>query len=248
MPKQHEILAVGLGKKAEAERVMTDAYHLIKKEELFDGFRKTYRPLDEVTGEKLASEVKNAQHRLPEVVSTVAKKLVELFDVTLTMDVGNQIAKAAVDVEGGPKFADIPVPTLLFLEKQLENLKTFVQTLPTPDAAEVWHQDVNQGLLATHPTDSHRTKKTQRAIVRYPATVEHPAQTEMISEDVLAGYWTTIKYTSRVPANVKAKMLERVVQLQDAVKVARERANSVEVTRRKVGDDMLAFVFGDYLK
>lgn len=40
-------------------------------------------------------------------------------------------------------------------------------------------------------------------------------------------------------------MLERVENLQDAVKQAREQANSTEVEQEKVGEALLKYVFGD---
>ena len=243
MPKQHEVVALATGKKGDVERAMTDAYHVIDKPDLFDAVRRTYRPLDEVNGEKLPPETKNAQQNLTALVKQVCGKLVGLFDVTLTLDGGNQVAKADVVIEGGPTVKDVPVSTLLFLEKQLENVKAFVTRLPTPDAAEVWEVDANQGMLATRPTETHRTKKTQRPIVLYDATDKHPAQTELFQEDVLAGYWTTIKYTTRVPAVAKAAMLERVEKLRDAVRVAREKANAADVPSRKMGDDLIGYLF-----
>lgn len=244
MPKLHEVLAVGLGKKAEAEKAVTDSYHVIQKADLFDGVRKTYRPAAE-DGERLPAEAKNIQHRLPDLIRAVCDKWVGLFDVTLTMDAGNQIARADVVCEGMPTLKNVPVPTLLFLEKQLDNVRAFVDKLPTPDPAEVWVRDANQNMLATAPTETYRTKKTPKVLVKYPATPEHPAQTEMVQEDVVAGYWTTIKYTTRVPADAKAAMLVRVDRLRDAVKVARERANAAEVERRTMGAELIGFVFGD---
>ena len=153
MPKLHEIIAVGVGKKGEVEKAITDSYHLLQKGELFDGVQKTYRPAFE-DGEKLPAEKKNAQHKLPAVVKGVCDKFVGLFDITLTMDAGNQLAKGDIVVEGGPTIKDVPVPTLLFLEKQLENMKAVVDKLPVPDPSEVWKADPTQGMLATEPAET----------------------------------------------------------------------------------------------
>jgi hypothetical protein len=40
-------------------------------------------------------------------------------------------------------------------------------------------------------------------------------------------------------------MLARVRRLQDAVKVARTKANDIEVEEQKQAKDLLAYVFGD---
>ena len=143
-------------------------------------------------------------------------------------DAGNQIAKADIEVDGVVLAKDVPVPTLLFLEKQFGDVKAFLEKIPVPDPAERWAHDSSSGLLATEPVKTGRTKKVQKPIVLFPATEQHPAQTQLITEDVLAGYWTTIRYTHRVSADKKSAALGRVGKLLDAVKVARERANSTD--------------------
>lgn len=246
MPKLHELVAVLTGKKGDAQKKVTDVYHKLDKPDLFDGLRKTYQPVAE-DGEKLPSESKNPQVTVAKVIDDSVEHWMNLFDSTLMVDLGNQIAKGDVEVGGKVVAKDVPVPTLLFLEKQLGDVKAFLERLPTPDAAERWTHDAATGMLSTDPVQTTRTKKVQKAIVKYPATPEHPAQTEMVTEDVLAGYWTTIRYTTRVSADKKAAALKRVGELIDAVKVARERANTVDVPRREIGGGLLWFVF-DALK
>lgn len=243
MSKLHEIIAVAAGKKGEVEKQVTEVYKLVQKPELFDGIQKSYRPLSE-DGEKLPSERKNVQIRTNEVVDLVSELWAGLFDVTFTLDCGNQIAKGDVIVNGQSLATDIPVPTLLFLEKQLKDVKTFIEKLPTPDPSEQWSWDGNSACLTTPPVETARTKKTQRAIVKYPATEQHPAQTEMITEDVLAGYWTTVKQTAKMSGDDKVAALKRVTALIDAVKTARERANSIDVEQKKLGVAILSYVFG----
>jgi len=161
----------------------------------------------------------------------------------LAVDAGNQVAKADIEVDGQVVAKDLPVPTLLFLEKQLSDVRAFLDKLPVPDPAERWASDSATGMLSTEPTKTGRTKKVQKPIVLYPATEQHPAQTQLVTEDVLAGYWTTIRYTHRMPADKKAAALDRVGKLLDAVKVARERANSVDVPKREIGTSVLGYVF-----
>ena len=247
MPKLHEIIAVAKGKKCEAEKFVTDAYHKLAKPELFDSMVKTYRPAEE-NGEALPSEKKIAQEDLPALVREASAKWAALFDLTLTLDVGNQKAKADIVVNGVTLATGVPVPTLLFLEKQLENVKAFVSRLPTPDPSETWRFDPSQSLLAAEPTETFRTKKVQKALVMYAATTEHPAQTQLITEDVVAGYWRTSKFTSRVPASSRESALERVSALLDAVKVAREQANGIEVEPCTIGTALLKNMLGDLTK
>lgn len=242
MAKLHEVVALATGKKAEVQKFVTDCYKEIQKGDLFDGLRKTYQPIEEA-GEQLPGESKNPQSSLTKVIESARAKWRELFDVTLAVDVGNQMAKADVEVDGKVIASGLPVPTLLFLEKQLADVKAFVEKLPVPDPAERWSHDANTGMLSTEPIKTGRTKKVHKPIVLYPATEQHPAQTQLVTEDVLAGYWTTIRYTGRVSADKKSEAIERIRKLMDAVKVARERANTTEVQRKEIGSAMMGFVF-----
>ncbi len=245
--KLHEIIAVASGKKGEVEKEVTGVYHRFQKPELFDGIQRTYRPRTE-DGEQLPAEGKHPQLRAKDLIGEAYRRWAELFDLTLTLDVGNCVARADVEVDGQAVAKDVPVTTLLFLEKQLANVKAFVEKIPTPDPAEVWRHDAQQDMLTTPPRLTARTKKVQKPLVLFPATKEHPAQTQLTTEDVIAGDWSQTLFTTRIPANEKNDMLERIGRLQDAVKVARERGNSVEVEKRKMGDAILTFVFGALAK
>lgn len=251
-PKLNEIIAVATGKKGEVQKAVTETYHKIQKEGLFDGLSRTYRPREEL-GERLPSESKQPQLKVKDLVSNAAKAWKELFDIIFTLDHGNCIARSSVDVQINEEqsrtlLTDVPATTLLFLEKQLKDVHTFVSKLPTPDPSEVWKFSKEQEMLMTDPTQTARTKKEQKALVMYPATEQHPAQTQLVTEDKIVGDWTQILYTTRIPANEKFAMLERIDKLVDAVKVAREKANSTQVEKKKMGDLLLSYIFGGFLQ
>lgn len=249
--KLNEIIAVTTGKKSEVTKSVAETYHKIQKESLFDGISRTYRPREEL-GERLPPEIKQPQLRVKDLISNAVKSWKELFDVVFTLDHGNTKARAEINVltSGDAPLTlltDVPSTTLLFLEKQLVDVKTFITKLPTPDPSEVWEYSSQLDCLATKPTQTARTKKVQKPLVMYPATVEHPAQTQLVTEDVIAGDWTQILYTTRIPAQEKNEILERIDKLLDAVKVARERANSTPVEKKKMGDLLLSYIFGNTL-
>lgn len=246
-PKLCEIIAVTAGKKGEAEKAVTEAYHKFQKGELFDGISRTYRPRAE-DGEALPAESKQPQLRASDLIAESCKAWAELWDLTMTLDSGNCEAKGELLVSEDQKpyslLSSIPVTTFLFLAKQLENVQTFISKLPTPDPAEVWEYDANADMLKTAPRQTARTKKVQKPLVLYPATVEHPAQTQLITEDVIAGDWSQILFTTRITAKEKNAMMERVQRLRDAVQAARERANAQEVKKHHIGRILLNYVFG----
>jgi hypothetical protein len=76
-----------------------------------------------------------------------------------------------------------------------------------------------------------------------PATDKHPAQVEFYHEDVAVGRWDKVKFSGAMPADRKQFLLDRVRQLRDAIKVAREEANSIEIKPVKIADAIFHFVF-----
>ncbi|MEL6310420.1 MAG: hypothetical protein AAFQ52_19930, partial [Chloroflexota bacterium] len=81
--------------------------------------------------------------------------------------------------------------------------------------------------------------------VKAEATKEHPAQVEVYYEDIVVGNWQTIKYSGALPASRVAVLKERVRALQEAVKFAREEANSAEVDEQTVGETIFNYIFAD---
>ncbi len=81
------------------------------------------------------------------------EKWTELWNLVLTQDTGNQSARADVVVAGKTVLANVPVTTLLFLDKQVDDLETFVSKLPTPDPTDEWAHAPNSGLLRSRATE-----------------------------------------------------------------------------------------------
>ena len=87
--------------------------------------------------------------------------------------------------------------------------------------------------------------RPDRARGKAEATREHPAQVQVYHEDVVIGYWTKTDFSGAIPERRQRELLARVEQLQDAVKKARETANTTEVEWQKQAANLLTFVFGD---
>lgn len=243
MAKLNQIIAVLNGKKTQSQRDLTEVYKKLQKAALFDGISRTYQPADE-EGETQPPEHKNVQYTCRQAIREARQAVVEMFDITATQDWSNCQAVADVAVDGQTLVAAVPVTHLLFLEKQLVDLHTFVTQLPVLDPAEKWQWDETADCYASAPFVTNRTKKTPRSHVLYDATKEHPAQVEMYTEDVKVGEWRTVKFSGSLPAQEKNRLLERIRKLQTAVKFAREEANNLEVTEKKIGAGILDYVFG----
>ena len=133
---------------------------------------------------------------------------------------------------------------LLFLEKQPGDLHTFITKMTELDPGSDWAVDPGTGMDKTEPTVTQRTRKVQRPITLYEATKEHPAQTQLITEEVVAGQWITVKVSGAIAAPRKKQLLARIEKLTNAVKFAREQANAIEAPDQKVGKEVLAYLFG----
>jgi hypothetical protein len=235
----NQVIAIEKGVKSRVYGEVTELHKESQKAEPYAGFSKTYRKRDE-DGEELPAESKKVRLVAADVLKRVAALDTELFDVEAQKEWANADARADVVVNGRVLVKQAPVTFLLFLEKQVSDLRTFVDKLPTLDDAEDWTEDPNSGLFRTGRVTTHRTRKTPKVIVKYEATKEHPAQTELVHEDLVVGYWDTVKTSGAIPAPRKARLLERLDQLHRAVKIAREEANEREAPKVEVG----ATVFG----
>ncbi len=241
--KLNQIIAVEKGIKSRSTAEMSEIYKAVQKPSLFDGFDKRYSPINE-DDEKQPPQSQRVQMNAPDMIRRAAKSLSELFDVTAAKDYANCGATADVKVDGAVLVPHAPVTYLLFLEKQLTDLHTFVGALPVLDPAEAWTLDANSNLYRTAPSQTTRTRKVQKPIVLYPATPEHPAQTQLITEDVNVGTWEQVKLSGAVPEPQRKAMLERVEKLQRAVKFAREEANGADVEAKQIGDVVFNWLLG----
>src|SRR6188508_2919115 len=130
----NKLIAIESGVKTGAKRKETDLYHVLQKNTLLNGINRTYQPKDD-DGDKLPSETTLVQVKVEKVIKELSTELTRLFDVTLTKEVGNSNAKADVTVDGKVLLKQVPVTYLLFLEKQLVDINTFVGKLPVLDPA-----------------------------------------------------------------------------------------------------------------
>jgi hypothetical protein len=242
----NQIIAIANGEKSRKEKILSLTYQKLQKHELFVGMTRTYRPLEEsehgIT-ERLPNEKRLVQMTIQDAIKDTVKVLKDTFNTIATQDIGNQKATANVIIDGDVLLENVPATNLIFLEKQLIDLNTFVSKFPTLDPAEDWTYSEDSGCYKTDVKETARTKKVSKSIVKYEATKEHPAQTEMITEDKIVGYWEAIFLSGAIRKEDKNKILDRILQLSKAVKIAREEANNTEVKMSTIGDGVLDYIF-----
>lgn len=239
----NQAVAVRKGVQSRVHDATTEFHRTLEKPGLFHGFSKKYKPLDDA-GERFPDESQKAQFNAEDVLKEAAKAITELLDIEATVDATNALAKADVVVDGTVVAKGVPSTTLIFLEKQLDLFRSDLKKAPELDQAEDWTADPNSNLFKTEKQLTHKTKKVQKAIVKYDATPEHPAQTEMVTEDVTIGHWELVKISGALPKPKKAALMEKTNKLIDAVKIAREQANNQPVAELKVGGQIFGFLLG----
>lgn len=240
--KLNQIIAIEKGTKSRSLQELTEAHHALQKPALLSGISRTYRPKDE-EGEQLPSESTKVQIKAEDIIRDTVESLTRLFDVVATKDWANCKAKADVVVDGKKLLSNVPATYLLFLEKQLVDLHTFIKKLPVLDASETWTFDPSADCWATEPVQTVKTKKVPRNHVKAEATDKHPAQVEVYYEDITVGYWRTVKFSGALPAKRVNELLARAEKLQEAVKFAREEANNMEVEDVKTGAAIFNYLF-----
>ena len=248
MPKINQILAIEKNKRTTLHKEITELHRQTQQVALQTGHQKTFEAMDEDT-EVFPPEERKVQLLHQDALDDLVDRLSSLMNVTATKDWSNCKARADVLVNGEVFLEQVPVTYCLFLEKELTDLQTFVTKMVELDPAQNWTFDPNSGQYRSNSTKTHKTKKLQKPIVLYPHTdgrdgaPGHPAQTQLITEDVVIGHWTTTHFSGAIPRPKKRKLLERITELHDAVKFAREQANSLEAEQPKVGKKILEHIF-----
>lgn len=231
MPKLCQIVAIVEDVKRQTKDRLTEVHHKLQQSKLLFGISRTYQPFTE-GGVQFPAEKTLVQVRAGEVVADMASVMNSWFTIAATRDWANCEAVANVVVDGEVLLSGAPVPYLLFLSKQLEDVHTFVKKLPVLDPSESWTWDANVNCYKTQERQTVKTSKKPVAFVKYEATKEHPAQVEVVQQDMAEGTWTEVKYSGALPATTVQKLLERVEKLQAAVTFAKEEANSIQAPEK----------------
>ena len=238
----NQIIALETGIKSQTYSKLTELNKLVQKAELFNGFVKTFEKSNEDL-EDLAGDHKKIQQSIDKVLLEVLSISFDYWGVVAQKEWSNCVAKANVIVDGAVLLHDVPVGFLLFLEKQLTDLRTFVNNLPVLDSSMNWEYNETSGCYKTPVNRTHKTKKVQKVLVKYPATPEHPAQTDVVSEDILHGYWSTQNMSAALSVPERDLMNGRVEKVLRAVKSAREEANNLEEVAHSNIRAILTYIF-----
>jgi hypothetical protein len=248
--KLHELLAIETNLENQANKTRMDLANTFeKKRHHFEEKRVVFQPLAE--GEPSSVEAQSdLQTTVRRELNWLSGYLIQALDAGYQVSESNMKARADIVLEddaGTILAKDVPATALLELEKRVAELHTLLAGIPTLDPAKGFTPDDQrgQGVYKAREVVKTRTKKDVKVVVRYEATKEHPAQTELVNVDVPVGKLQEQEWSGLISPAEKAQLLDRVEKLARAVRRARSRANEVEVdTAKKLGKGLLDYVLG----
>jgi hypothetical protein len=249
MGKLHELLAVENDIKDVFTKIVDETTKTFnQKSSHFQETRKKYHPFK-------ADDTDIPDEEFMPMVTTVADKLdyakgpfIRMIDALLQKERANQTACADLVVENpdGTMQTIIEKTPVIFLV-QMENVLTRIRgvyaEIPTFDPAKSWSKDeTGVGIWKAEDVERIRTKKVPHIIVKYAATKEHPAQTDLVSVDAAVGKWTHSTKSGALSPKQKSQLLDRIDRLIAGVKIARAKANDLEVEPARIGSQFFNFI------
>ena len=246
-PRLYELIAVKTSLRSQATKTLGDLSNTFeKKRHHFTAKVKTFTPMGENADAKVEEQL-DLQTTVPKELQWVEEYLVKAIDSSHQVNMGNTAAFADIVLDDGTVIASkVPACTLLELEGTIEEIRKFCDKIPTLDPAQgfVPCPERGDGVYIARPVEKTRTLKQNRVIVLYPHSDKHPAQTQLIAEDLPVGLIREQEWSSMLTIAGKGALLDRVEQLSRAVKKARSRANESEVdTGNRIGSALLDFAF-----
>ncbi|WP_027003718.1 hypothetical protein [Hugenholtzia roseola] len=247
--KLHELLAIEQDRKNKANESVGEAKKtFLKNDPYFDGMIKKYVSLEE-EAEQIPDESKELVKTVKQQLEEVQQNIVAALDATVSKEETNasNTAKAELIVED-THFGTFSATTLLALEAQLNRILDLYQAIPILDSTRKWHFDNQRNIFKTDEEVKFRSVKRPKVIVKYEATDKHPAQTELLNLDFQVGKYETTYFSGKVSVAQKNEMVRRIEKLLEAVKVARAKANNVEVVKTYLGKKIFDYIQKDMFK
>lgn len=211
---------------ARATSDLTAVKNEVEKADRFAGLVRTYAPIED-GGDAYPPENKAVLSRHADVLNQMVECERPWLNTIAAVEFANQAACADVVVGDTVVIQSAPVPLLLALIKRVTDMRTLLEKIPVLPEGESWSWNTAEEVYETPAAQTRKTTRKQTPVVLYEATKEHPAQVQLLPEDVLVGHWTTIKQSGAMLARQKRDILVRTDALIDALKHAVEAANRI---------------------
>jgi len=247
MSKLHELLAVEGKLESQSKKVISDLQNTFnKKRHLFEEKKVVFTPHAE--NEQSVTEAQSdIQSTLDKELDWVRGHLVKSLNASYQVAEANTQARADIILEDGTVVAKgVPATALLELEKRVSEIAELLKNVPTLDPAKGFQPDAarGEGYFQAREVNKGRTKKANKAIVLYDATPEHPAQTQIVTEDVEVGRIQEQEWSSLFTPARKSNLINKAEILERAVRQARARANEQTIDKDKsIAESLLNAIF-----
>ncbi len=242
--KLHQLLAFEKDVRKRTQATMTEVHRDSANEARMKGVHKTYKPLEE-GGVRYPDEGSPVALKAEDAIERFREAWMEEAEIVERKDRANLEARADILVFGGQVVAQgLPATHLLFLEKHLEHVRTFLEKIAVLPEQTNWTYSEQTGLFSSPESMTQRTEKVPEVVTLLQPTKEHPGQAQIVSRDKVVGHWYTTLSHGGLPLERKRLYLARLAQLSDAVKEARERANEASVPAvSDTAASLLQFIF-----
>jgi len=245
MAKLHELLAVegdleGLYRKILNETTTT----FTKKQDHFLGFVRTLQLYDSNAPE-IAPEYKELDTTVDSKLNYQESHIIRYFDVVLQKELTNGSARADIIIDGTTIAKDLPATFLLGLETKLKYVRSVYDSIPTLAPGVKWETDTNKGkdvFKTSNPEETFKTEKIIEPFILHKATIEHPAQVREISKTINTGKYERTIWSGMITPARKSVILGKIDKLLQAVKKARQRANTTKVINATVGSELFNYI------
>jgi len=238
----HSLLAIENDRSKKKMEVLLSVNASFKKSDHFDGLTKVYTPFVDGPGvDQIPPETKRVAFTVMEKLLSVKEAFANSFDITISKEMTNSSGNAMADlVFNGKNFGSFSATALLAMEKEFLRLKEVFTTIPTLDETTDWKEETNSGrnIYVSPPETKFRTIKQNKVLVLSPATDKHPAQTQLVNEELQVGKYQTVYHSGRLPQKEKMAILKNLETSLIAIKEAKERANQTPALQVKRGEEL----------
>jgi hypothetical protein len=244
-----EILAIEQDKKQKLHSTIGQLIQLFtKKESLLEGYKKTFINAKDAKsgGEPQILETREVAYTLKQALEAALLAIECGIDHAVSKEesLANSVARTDLFI-GDAYLGNFSAPALQALETILHRVKEMYLVLPTLDATQTWEKAEGEGIWKSLGERKIKTQKMPRVIVKYEATPEHPAQTEIVYVEEEIGHFITTYYSGKIKQSQKNKILERLDIIIDAIKIAKARIYSAPVQKKQIGSLLFNFLHQD---
>lgn len=244
----HELIAVEADLKESATQMMADALNTFsKKPDHFKGHVKSTVYFDSARENENTTDEKALVTTVDDKLNYALSFLGKYYDALLQKEATNQVASADLVVDGVTIAENVPSTFLLGMENRLKNLRDVLIAIPTLEPNMTWDLDQSAdraGIYKSPPVVQMKSELTHSYKVLYEATEHHPANIKELTEQKPVARMETVHTSGMWTPHRKANAIARLDKMLRAVKRARQQANTAEIQRRTISDQMFAYVLG----